>query len=241
MSRRHSRVRVRLTASIRIQPGDRMIVCPTRDVSETGCFLETIEDIPRGTTLFIAVMDLDRGEVIEVDGEVTRRVVPDDPSTSGGGIGVLLHEPPVEWAALVDRQLMASGPISAKPAVRLRVLVVGDDDRRRGALALYVKSGWDIRFASDLAGAVEALESVELNAVISEHDLDDQRWTEILAEARRIRPHARRIIRCNLQGGPAPETSEHDLVHRVVDLDAGMDALLDALTADLGLDDAPRA
>ncbi len=236
MSRRHSRVRVRLTASVRIEPGDRMVVCPTRDVSETGCFLETIEDIPRGTALAIAVMDLERGEVIEVRGEVTRRVVPDDPTTSGGGIGILLHEPPIEWAALVDRQIMASGPISAKPAVRLRVLVVGDDDRRRGALALYVKSGWDIRFASNLEGAVEALAAVALDAVITEHDLDDQRWTEILAETRRIRPNARRIIRCNLHGGPTPETSEHDLVHRVVDLDSGMDALLDALTADLGLE-----
>jgi len=236
MSRRHSRVRVRLTATIRIEPDDRMVVCPTRDVSETGCFLETIEDIPPGTALSIAVMDLDRGEVIEVRGEVTRRVVPDDPSTSGGGIGVLLHEPPIEWAALVDAQIMASGPISAKPAVRLRVLVVGDDDRRRGALALYVKSGWDIRFASNLDGAVEALKGVDVDAVITEHDLDDQRWTEILAETRRIRPQARRIIRCNLHGGPTPQTSEHDLVHRVVDLDAGMDALLDALTADLGLE-----
>jgi hypothetical protein len=232
MSRRHPRIRTRLTATVHLE-GDRTIVCPTRDVSAAGCFLETADEIATGTRLTIAVMDLTRGEVIEVNGAVARREPPDD-SGAGGGIGILLGDVPDDWHALVEREQQMSGPVSTGPTVRLRVLVVGEGDRRRGALALYVTSGWDIRFASDLDGAVEALEAVKLNAVIAEHDLDDRRWTDILSAAKQIQPDARRIVRAKLGGTPAPQSREGDLVHRVVDMDAGMDALLDALTADLG-------
>lgn len=216
-----------------------MIVCPTRDVSLSGCFLETADDIPLGTQLTLAVMDIDRGEVLEIAGTVARRQAPDDDS-AGGGWGVLLAEVTDDWYALVERQRALSGPIDLGPIVRLRILVVGDDDRRRGALALYVTSGWDVRFASDLPGTREALDSVKLNAVIAEHDLDDRRWIEILSATRESQPAARRIVRAHLKGEAAPKTDPRvDLVHRVVDFDAGMEALLDALTADLGLPDTP--
>ncbi|HUH02467.1 MAG TPA: PilZ domain-containing protein [Kofleriaceae bacterium] len=232
MSRRHPRVRTRLTATVRVDA--RMIVCPTRDVSAAGCFLETADDIPLGTEIGVAVMDLVRGEVLEITGTVCRRVMPNAEGDSAG-LGVQVHDPPEGWELLVERVQAASGPIGGVSTGRLRILVVGDEKRRRGALALYVTSGWDVRFAEDLEAAMEALAAVQLSAVIAEHELDDQRWTDVLAATRTMQPTARRIVRCNLHGKAAPETDPAvDLVHRVVDLDAGMDALLDALTADFG-------
>ena len=110
-----------------------------------------------------------------------------------------------------------------------RILVVGDERRQRGALALYVTSGWDVQFATDLDGTVEALRGLTLDAVIAEHDAADDRWPPVLSEARRMQPSARRIVRGS-KNGPVPEAP---LVHRFVDRDAGIDALLDALTADM--------
>lgn len=232
MSRRHPRVRTRLTATVRA--GARMIVCPTRDVSAAGCFLETADDIALGTEIGVAVMDLARGEVLEVTGTVCRRVEPNADGDSGG-LGVMVHDPPEGWELLVDRERAASGPVGGVSTGRLRILVVGDEKRRRGALALYVTSGWDVRFAQDLDQAREALGAVKLSAVIAEHDLDDQRWPAILSATRNLQPSARRIVRCHLHGKAAPITDPTvDLVHRVVDLEAGMDALVDALTADFG-------
>lgn len=205
-----------------------MLVCPTRDISEQGCFLDTHEELASGERLEIAIMDHMRGEAVEVVGVVRRRLE--------RGVGILIADPSDPWIALVDRYHQTSGPIDTR-SVRLRVLVIGDDAHRRGALALYVTSGWDVRFASDLEGAVEALNSRKLSAVIAEHDLDDPRWPEVLAASRRIQPNARRIVRSKLHGRPAPD-SAGSLVHRVVDFDAGLDALLDALTADFG--DSPN-
>ena len=109
------------------------------------------------------------------------------------------------------------------------MLVVGDERRQRGALALYVTSGWDVQFATDLDGTVEALRGVHLDAVIAEHDVSDQRWQDVLGAARRLQPTTRRIVR-GASDGPPPLPP---LVHRFVDRDAGLDALLDALTADI--------
>jgi hypothetical protein len=172
-------------------------------------------------------MDNVLGGVIDVEGVVARRV-----AEGTGGIGVHIEDPSHSWLALVDRIEAESAPIGEPRGIRLRVLVIGDGQRRRSALALYVTSGWDVRFASDLDGACEALAGVELNAIIVEHELSDERWPAILQAARRLQPGARRLIRCQLDGQPAPDTdASTDLVHRVVDLDAGMDALFDALTA----------
>ncbi|HTM21974.1 MAG TPA: PilZ domain-containing protein [Kofleriaceae bacterium] len=231
MSRRHPRVRTQFTATLRLEGSELRLACPTRDVSSHGCFLDTAEDIPLGTEVDIACMDNLRGEAIELAGRVARRVPP-GADGRGGGLGIAIAEPSDEWLEMVQRFHDLSGPRVDPSVLRLRVLVVGDADHRRGALALYVRSGWDVRFASDLDGAVEALESFEVNAVIAEHDLDDQRWPAVLGAARDLRPQARRIVRASLGGQPAPESTEQDLVHRVVDLDAGLDALLDAITAD---------
>ncbi len=217
-----------------------ILVCRTRDISETGVFLETDVPIDPGTHVELSLLDDARGEAIEVIGEVMRRIEP-TPGGAPGGLGIRLHESPENWLQLVDRMVASDhhkrtttlpGLLPARR--RLRVLVVGDDQRRRGALALYVKSGWDVRFASDLDGATEALKGFKIDAVIAENELSDDRWPTLLDAVRKAQPLARRIVRAPLSGGTAPPPGRStDLVHRVVDLDAGLDALLEALTFEL--------
>jgi hypothetical protein len=199
-----------------------MFVCQTRDVSQVGCFLDTATALEPGTRVNIVVFDPARGSPVEVIGEVTRALTGVNP-----GLGVRMLEPPDDWSILVA-QLGRSSPTADKRGRRLRVLVVGDERRQRGALALYVTSGWDVRFATDLDGTVEALKGVNLDAVSAEHDADDVRWQPVMDEARRAQPDARRIVR-GARNGPTPDVA---LVHRFVERDAGLDALLDALTAE---------
>lgn len=223
MSRRASRLRAQIAATVTpIAPPGAMFVCQTRDVSQVGCFLDTITVLEPGTRIGIVVFDRGRGSPVEVTGEVTRLL-----SGAHPGLGIRLLEPPDDWAVMIAQLARDAGPHD-KPGKRLRVLVVGDERRQRGALALYVTSGWDVRFATDLEGTVEALKGVALDAVIAEHDSNDDRWPPVMDEARRIQPGARRIVR-GLKNGPTPEAP---LVHRFVERDAGLDALLDALTAD---------
>jgi hypothetical protein len=203
--------------------GGEMAVCQTRDVSDVGMWLDTATVFDPGTRLVISTMDQARGVVVEVVGEVTRQ--------TAQGLGLRLIEPPPDWKALVASAARKIGPGGDKKSKRLRVLVVGDDQRQRGALALYVTSGWDVRFASDLDTTGEALRGVKLDAVIAEHDAADDRWQPILAAARQLQPAARRIVRGELLEVPDVDAT---LVHRFVDREAGLDALLDALTADLG-------
>lgn len=202
--------------------GGEMAVCQTRDVSEVGMSVETIAPFGPGTRVTISMMDMSRGVAIEVAGEVTR--------VMHGGLGIRVLEPPDDWRALVASAARKTGPAPEKSARRLRILVVGDDQRQRGALALYVTSGWDVRFANDLGTTDEALRGVKLDAVIAEHDADDERWQPILAAALKHQPAARRIVRGAVIHVPDVEPQ---LVHRFVDRDAGLEALLDALTADL--------
>jgi hypothetical protein len=225
MSRRFPRIKARLSATVRVRGAEQLLVCPTRDISQRGLFLETAEPLAEQTELEITFMDRDMGEVVELCGAVVR--------LGPRGVGVSLIDPPDEWVGLIAR---FGTPARRDPrSLRLRVLVVGEDSRQRGALALYVTSGWDVRFASDLGGATEALHGVTLNAVVVEHDLEDERWAPIMQAARSIQPHARRIVRCAAPRGPLPSTgTRYDLVHRVVDRNAGLDALLDAVTAKLG-------
>lgn len=204
------------------------LVCHTRDISADGCFLDTSEVVAEGVALTLSVMDNARGEVVQVRGRVARSVRGDQ-----NGIGVRLAAPPPEWQAMVERYEGARGdhsPIST----RLTILVVGDASNRRGALALYVTSGWDVRFAEDLASAREALAGVPLDAVIAEIPVADSRWSEILTAAKESQPGARRLVRAPLQGAELPTSGRGELVQRFVEAEAGMDAVVDALTADLG-------
>jgi hypothetical protein len=213
-----------------------VIVCHTRDISREGCFLDTMDHVADGAAVTVTVLDPDAGDAVVTAGRVMRTLAPKADGT-GRGVGVFFPDPPDAWLALVGRhgrEHTLPGVGGARP-VRLRVVVVGDRDRRRGALALYVTSGWDIRFASDVDGVREALAGIKVDAVIAEHDLADARWTELLGAARAAQPDTRRIVRTPLHGRAAPPAGDGgDLVHRIVDEDAGLEALLDALTADLG-------
>lgn len=196
-------------------------MCRTRDVSEIGVCLDTAAWLPVGTRVSVAFVEPQGGSVLELIGDVVREINGVNPA-----LGVLLIEPPIEWKGLVAYAARASGTID-KPARRMRVLVFGDDHRQRGAMALYVSSGWDILFASDPSSIHEALDNVALDAVIAELDAGDPRIEAIMGDVRDAQPDARRIVR---GGGKA--TSE--LVHRFVERDAGLEALLDAVTAKIG-------
>lgn len=236
MSRRFPRIRARLTATVTIEGSDAVLVCHTRDISQRGCFLDTAQLLAPGTRMVVAVLDQARGVAMEVEGQVAR-CLPPDADGLGRGVGVRFDHPPAEWDEMVavhqqEQQQRTRGPRRK----RLRVLVVGDRARQRAAMALYVTSGWDIRFATDLDGAEDALSGVQLNAVIAESDLADIRWQDVMSAAQRLQPQARRIVRSGPSAAvkppaaeAAPAGSEQVLYHQIVDRDAGLDALLEAL------------
>jgi hypothetical protein len=235
VSRASKRLRIQLTVTAVFGSNAEQHVCRTRDISGTGVFLETSTPVALGTAAWLTLLDEDRGEVMSVEGHVARNVPP-GPAGGSGGVGIHLDSIPEDWGAFVERvQVRAKEGTGERPVRRLRVLVCSDGTNRRGALALYVQSGWDVRFASDQPGVEEALRGFRIDAVIAEHDLTDERWPKVLEAARLAQPAARRIVRSGLQGRPAPPAGAvDDLVHRVVDLDAGLEAVLDALSADWG-------
>ena len=203
--------------------GGKMAVYHTRDVSDVGMCLDTSavsEWLPVGSRVSLALVDPRSGSAMEVIGDVVREVGGTNPN-----LGVLLIEPPAEWKALVANAARSSGTVE-KPGKRMRVLVVGDDHRQRGAMALYVSSGWDVLFASDDYAVHEALEHIRLDAVIAELDAHDPRIEPIMIDVRKAQPTARRIVR-------GAGRTDGDLVHRYVDRDSGLDALLDAVTANM--------
>ena len=200
-----------------------MAVCHTRDVSDVGVCLDTSESsewLPIGTRVSLSLVDPRTGSAMEVIGDVVREVAGSSPA-----LGVLLIEPAPEWKALVSYAARQTGVVE-KPGKRMRVLVVGDDHRQRGAMALYVSSGWDVLFASDDFAVHEALEHIRLDAVIAELDAQDPRIEPIMDDVRKAQPSARRIVR-------GSGRSDGDLVHRYVDRDSGLEALLDAITANM--------
>lgn len=196
-------------------------MCRTRDVSALGVSLDTAAWFPLGTRLAVSLVDPASGGAIEVVGDVVREAV--SPSWS---LGILVIEPPAEWGSLVASAARRSSNTLEKTTKRFRVLVVGDDHRQRGAMALYVTSGWDVLFATDGESVAEAIENVDLDAVIAELDGEDPRVTPIMEGIRKLQPKARRIVRGNGKGSS-------ELVHRFVERDTGLEALLDAITADI--------
>jgi hypothetical protein len=238
VSRSAKRVRLRLAVTAQVAGNGargRAFVCRTRDVSNTGVLLETPETLEPGLVLELNLLDPETGESVELRGQVMRHTPPADGRSAM--VGVHLDAPAAPWTRLVARaQARVRDTLTVdRPARRLRVLVVSDDDARRGAVALYVTSGWDVRFASDIAGAEEALRGLKIDAVIAEHDLNGSRWAPVLEAAQRAQPGARRIVRSSLHGQATPPPGgPDDLVHRVVDLNAGLEAVFDALTADWG-------
>jgi hypothetical protein len=203
-----------------------MAVCRTRDVSDDGVCLDTAAWFPLGTRLSLALVDPASGAAVEVIGDVVREA-----TAPSWVLGILLIEPPGEWHALVASAARRSAPLD-KPGKRLRVLVVGDEHRQRGAMALYVTSGWDVMFATDDDSIADACAGIDLDAVVAELDAEDPRMPPIMDGVRKMRPTARRIVRGKAGAG---SDTEEGLVHRFVDRDAGLDALLDAVTADIPL------
>ena len=198
--------------------GGELVVCHTRDISEVGVCLDTAAWLPIGTRVSLKLTDPRTGMPLEVIGDVVRET-----NGTHAALGVLIIEPPAEWKMLVTQAARNSGTLD-KPGKRMRVLVVGDDHRQRGAMALYVSSGWDILFASDDFAVHEALANIKLDAVIAELDAADPRIAPIMDDVRKVQPEARRIVR-------GAGKSEGDLVHRYVDRDSGLEALVDAVTA----------
>jgi hypothetical protein len=221
LSRRAPRYRIDLAAKAQPLLGGETAVCRTKDVSEVGLCLDTAAWFPLGTRLSVALFEPESGTALEVIGDVVREAT--IPSWT---LGILLIDPPDEWQNIVAVAQRNTAP-SDKPVKRLRVLVIGDDHRQRGAMALYVTSGWDVLFATD-ADIVEEVSSnnIELDAVIAELDPGDPRVPPIMEGIRRIQPSARRIVR-------GTGTGSSELVHRFVDRNDGLEALLDAITADI--------
>ena len=229
MSRRSPRVRARFAATVQIGGVDHTLICHTRDISIDGCFLETSELMAPGAVVSLSVMDNQRGEVVSVEGHVTRMLDGEE-----RGVGVRLDDPTDDWLLLVERFQDSGALDRERPNLRLSILVVSNEENRRGALALYVTSGWDIRFAGDAAAASEAMGADHLDAVICEFDADDPAWLEIMEDARTAHPTARRLVRCRTKDIDLPISGADESVHRFVETEYGMDALLDALTAELG-------
>jgi hypothetical protein len=200
--------------------GGEVVVCRTRDVSDVGVCLDTAAWLPIGTRVSLALTDPRAGSVIEVIGDVVREDNGKDP-----GLGLLLIEPPADWKALVQSAARQSGTLD-RPGKRMRVLVIGDSHRQRGAMALYVSSGWDVVFGDHDFALHEVLDDIKVDAVIAELDAGDARIEMIMYEANKAQPGARRIVR-GLGRGSC------DLVHRYVDRDSGLDALVDAVTANI--------
>jgi hypothetical protein len=197
------------------------VVCRTRDVSDVGVCLDTAAWLPVGTRVSLVLTDPRGGATVEVIGDVVREDNSKEPA-----LGMLLIEPPAEWKILVQTAARQSG-IVEKPGRRMRVLVIGDPHRQRGAMALYVSSGWDVVFGDHDFALHEVLSEIKVDAVIAELDAGDPRIETIMYEANKAQPAARRIVRGIGRG-------TCDLVHRYVDRDSGLDALVDAVTAKLG-------
>lgn len=201
--------------------GGEVVVSRTLDVSVQGMSLDTAAWFPIGTRLSISLVDPGSGTAMELIGDVVREA-----TKKRWALGILLIEPPAEWGALVAKRARESGPMEKPAARRRRVLVVGDEQRQRGAMALYVTSGWDVVFASDVASVHEALGQIKLDAIVAELDGHDPRLPDIMRDAKRIQPGARRIVR-------GSGRSEGDMVHRFVDPDEGLEPLLDAVDAEI--------
>lgn len=221
LSRRAPRYRIEIPATAVPLLGGDMAVCRTRDVSGEGVCLDTAAWFPLGTRLSLSLVDPASGNALEVIGDVVREA-----AAPSWLLGLVLVEPGPEWQALVAAAARRSQG-GEKPGKRLRVLVVGDEHRQRGAMALYVTSGWDVLFASDEDSIAEAVGNIELDAVVAELDAGDPRVPSMMDAVRRAQPTTRRIVRS------ARGKGSDELVHRYVDREAGLDALLDAVTADL--------
>ena len=267
VSRRFPRYHATYSATIRYLGSTQSISCKVADLSENGCSLMLEDAPPEGALLELSFYDSIIGQAIQLEGFVAR--VPEDdiaaPSLDKTGtatppplpaavsakpsgnqtkqlrIGIQLETPPPIWLALVNRYREDAKSKSTKKQLRrLTLLVAGDSKHKREALALYVKSGWDVRFALDYEAAAQGLREFDVDAVVSEHDSAEAR-NKILELAKRLRPKARRVARYDIGGGALPGAGlPTDLVHDVVDSHRGLDALVTTVYKNCGPDSAKK-
>ena len=69
-------------------------------------------------------------------------------------------------------------------------------------------------------------------------DRDDPRSLAVLQAAQRLQPDARRFVRSTLRNKRAPDAGE--IIQGVIDRDAGLDALVEALSSAFGAERAVR-
>jgi hypothetical protein len=223
MSRRTPRVRARFAATVEVAGLPHTLVCHTRDISVDGCFLDTGEVLAPGVAVSLALMDAERGEVVQIDGVVARCLPGDDGNPRGVGVKLTATSP--GWQGMVARYHQVTTGTTIHPPTRLAVLVVGDEQQRRAALALYVSSGWDVRFAIDVDSAAEALGAIAIDAVIADFEPGDPRGAAILETARQMQPRARRLARVR----DGASIGDDPLIQQVVVREAGIDGLVEAL------------
>jgi hypothetical protein len=228
VARLSARVRGNLVITASFSDAGPAFVCRTRDISHGGVFLDVDpSNVDMGSTITVSLLDPARGEVIDMVGEIVR-VVEARPGQPGG-IGVRLHHPPAQWQVLVERFGGRKRASTEPPPRRMRILVVGDEAHQRSAMALYVTSGFDVRFATGLLGLREALSGVRVDAVVVEQELEHPEVPALFDEVRRQQPSARRLLRTSLRGAALRSSTLGDLVHAVVDQDAGLDSFVSLL------------
>ena len=228
MSRKAQRLQVSMTVTLTLDGEELSMPAATQNISSAGCLVRLPRELPIGRVVHVALLDDDSGQLIDMDGVVARQV----PAEPGSFLtGIHFPDPGLTWADLCKRKGAITKTGLMHVARRYRILVVGDEARIRGALALYVTSGFDVRFAGGVAHAREALGSVHLDAVIAERELSDPEWVGILQAALEKQPAARRLVRSSQTSLPVNPADVERLVHRVVDIEAGVEALIDAITA----------
>src|ERR1043165_930276 len=95
LSRRSPRYRADLAVTAVPLLGGERAVCRTLDVSDVGMSLSTsIAWFPIGTRLSLSLFDHYNGNALEMIGDVVREA-----SAPSWVLGILLIEPPTEWAA----------------------------------------------------------------------------------------------------------------------------------------------
>lgn len=228
MSRKAQRLQVSLTVTLTVDGDPESYPAVTQNISSAGCLLRLSRELPIGRIVHVALLDDEIGNLIDMDGVVARQL---HIAEGIWATGVHFPDPGLTWADLCRRKGAITKTGLMQVARRYRILVVGDEARIRGALALYVTSGFDVRFAGGVEHAREALASVHLDAVIAERELSDPAWVEILEASLERQPAARRLVRSSRGAVAWSQQAVERLVHRVVEIEDGVEALIDAITA----------
>jgi len=79
--------------------------------------------------------------------------------------------------------------------VKPRLLIVDDEAHVLSALRRSLrKEGWDLLLAGSPQEALKLLDEYEVDAILSDHKMPGMSGLQVLAEAKRRRPHAVRFL-----------------------------------------------